>query len=94
MSFCNFFSFLPPVIFISIVLYFKIVLFLAVGPGSGFGAGFGEEKLLSCQRNVVGFHNLVLANCGVAASQLLCVAVVLVVPWFSAARCLRRAEMV
>ena len=42
-----------------------------------FGAGFGQEKkLLSCERHFIGCCNLLLANCmGVAASQLLCVAV-------------------
>jgi len=34
--------------------------------------GFGQEKLLSCQRNSIGFCNLPLANrIGVAASMLL-----------------------
>ena len=60
---------------------------MALAPRSGFGAGFGLEKLLSCQRRSIGFCNLVLANCiGVAASTLLCVAVAQVVLWSFAAR--------
>jgi hypothetical protein len=55
--------------------------FLASAPRSGFGAGLGQEKLLSCQRNSTGLCTLVLANCiGVAASLLLYVFAAHVVP--------------
>ena len=54
----------------------KLVLFSALAPRSSFRAGFGQEKLQSCQGTSIGFCKLVLANSiGVAASQLLCVAV-------------------
>ena len=56
--------------------------FLASAPRSDFGAGLGQEKLLSCQRNSTGLCTLLLANCiGVAASWLLYVFAAHVVPW-------------
>ena len=49
-----------------------------------FRASFGEEELLSCQHDFIGFCNLVLANCtGVTASKLLRIAIAHVVPVFS-----------
>ena len=68
------FSFLAAFVFFlsSFQKGFKILHFSALAPRSGFGAGFGQEKLLSCQRNSFGFCNLVLGNCnGVAAPQML-----------------------
>jgi len=55
---------------------FSCKLFPALAPRSGFGAGFGQERLLSWQRHSIGFCNLVLAHrIRVAASMLLSVAV-------------------
>jgi hypothetical protein len=68
----------------------KLVLFSALAPRSSFRAGFGQEKLQSCQGTSIGFCKLVLANSiGVAASQLLCVATAHVLPLSFAARCLQ-----
>ena len=66
------------------------MLFSALASRSGFGAGFGQEKLLSCQRNPLGFCNLVLANSiGVATSMLLCIPFAQVVLWSFATCCLQ-----
>ena len=71
---------------------FKIVPFLSLVPRSSFGAGFGQKKLLPCQRNFFGFCTLVLANCrGMAASMLLRVAVARVVLWSFVSCCLQIA---
>ena len=65
---------------------FKIVFFSALAPRYGFEAGFGQEKLRSCQRNAIesfGFCNLMLANrTEAAASQLLCIAAPQVVHFY------------
>ena len=90
--FADFYRFWRPCIFRLNLLYkrHQNLAFSALASRSGFGAGFGQEKLLSCQRNPLGFCNLVLANSiGVATSMLLCIPFAQVVLWSFATCCLQ-----